>query len=661
MTDFKCIFIIRAGNKVLLQKNTSDKYELISAEHEMLSGEIKEFVQQAYKLVVRDCQELASCGAPQTRTYYVCTDEPKSDPPYGRKWFTLQTAAGKLPGGKPYSAIKDFLQHQAALSNVQLQFGLRESRIVAVGELSPDERGLKCGCVCPICGGVLVARLGQKKQAHFAHHKATDCDIASAQQTALHLLAKELIAEAKGMYFPAATVRCGEVFSSEYSEAWEITQRLPKALEYRPAGFYPCSDVILEKRISDIIPDIILVQGEQRVLVEIAVTHFIDEEKQEKIEKLGLPVLEVDLSDLKAEELNREKLRERLLNTSESKRWAFLPASQARQATFDKYNALYKKAEQDIELEKEQRIQKAEQSRKKREAAQKKYDQLLQPNLYRETLEKRRDDEQTHRIIRQFRFSQDPNYSTVPFFLDIPTTGDLVFDSDRRIWQAAIFDTFVYNRNTERPEPITIYVKRISRWATHYQSFFKLNWDLMPKVFSYAGGYGHQRSLLEQSIREFLWHLSSLGFVSYPEHSQADLLVGHSIVPPNRDAAKALEQVLSGVDQYFPKTPDVIRENMKAFERWQQEQEERVTRAVQRAESEKKRQEQYEAGMQEILNRLPPDGFDGDIPLIDSYGHHWCVCTSCGSIVCDSDMSFYGGANGVNKGVCRECGKREWR
>lgn len=308
--------------------------------------------------------------------------------------------------------------------------------------------------------------------------------------------------------------------------------------------------------------------------------------------------------------------------------------------------------------EEKQRIQKAKKRAERRETAQHKYDRLLCPDLYREVLIKRRDDEQTYRIIQQLSFYHDQNYLEIPFFLDIPTTGDLVFDCDRRIWQAAIFDRFIYNRNTEKAEAATVHAKKVSSWVVNHQRLCKLDWELMPNIFFYVGGYGRRRSLLGQSIWEFLEHLARLGFVERLEYSQADLLAAHSIVPPNENAARALSEVLNGVGPFLPETPDIIRQSMKSFDRWQEENEERAALAMERAENEKKRQEQYEVGLQEICDTLPECGFDGDTPLIDSFGHHWCLCTGCGSIVCDSDMSFYGGANGVNKGVCRECSRR---
>ena len=655
--DNDAVLIIRAENKVLLQKNLYGKYELLSISGSVPQGRVKEYVQRTYSFEINDFKEMEWGESPENRTYYICVSRPASEPPYNQKWFTLLTAAGKLPDEKPYHAIKDFLRHQAELSSVQLQFGLREGKVIAVRELSTDERGLKCGCVCPVCGGALVARMGTKKQAHFAHYKATDCDVAAAQQTALHLLAKELIMEANGMFFPAAPVYRREAFSNERNEAWEITQRLPEVLEYRPAGFYSCSDVILEKKISDIIPDIVLARGKQRVLVEIAVTHFIDEEKQMKIERLGLPVLEVDLSDLRTEELNREELRKRLLNTPEKKVWTFLPMSQARQETFDQYNALYEKAARDIEEEEERRVQEAERREEKQKAAQQKYNQLLKPAQYRKSLEGRRNDEQASLFIGQLKFSQDQNYSAIPFFLDIPTTGDLVFECDRRVWQAAIFDMFIYNRNTEGSESATVHVKKIASWAENYQKLFRLDDELLAKVYASAGGSNYQRSLLQQSVREFLWYLAKIGFISELWNSQAVLLMSHSIVPPNKETAKELDRVLSSVDKDSPKAHDIIREKMLDYERYLQEREEREDRARQQAEIKGERQKQYKVGLQEILDNMPEDGFDGDMPLVDSFGHRWFICTSCGSIVPEKDMLVWGD-DGVNKGICRACSRR---
>lgn len=71
-------------------------------------------------------------------------------------------------------------------SNVQLEFGLHDNLVLNVHDLSFDERGKACNCVCPGCGKPLIAKMGSKNQWHFAHD-GDACNIAAAQQTALHM------------------------------------------------------------------------------------------------------------------------------------------------------------------------------------------------------------------------------------------------------------------------------------------------------------------------------------------------------------------------------------------------------------------------------------------------------------------------------------------
>lgn len=54
-------------------------------------------------------------------------------------------------------------------------FGMRDGRIVTVGMLTQDERGLKCQCKCVLCGGDLVSRFCKERVDHFAH-RAGACD-----------------------------------------------------------------------------------------------------------------------------------------------------------------------------------------------------------------------------------------------------------------------------------------------------------------------------------------------------------------------------------------------------------------------------------------------------------------------------------------------------
>lgn len=49
-------------------------------------------------------------------------------------------------------------------------FGRKNGRLITLFDLDPDkERGEKCNCVCPLCGGPFEARMGEVRSWHFAH------------------------------------------------------------------------------------------------------------------------------------------------------------------------------------------------------------------------------------------------------------------------------------------------------------------------------------------------------------------------------------------------------------------------------------------------------------------------------------------------------------
>ena len=90
-------------------------------------------------------------------------------------------------------------------------------------------------------------------------------------------------------------------------------------MEYKPATIVDFDSVVLEKKVSSIIPDIIAFKGNKACLIEIAVTHFIDENKEKKIQQLKLPVLEIDISSLSAESINRDILKNILKQKRQNK------------------------------------------------------------------------------------------------------------------------------------------------------------------------------------------------------------------------------------------------------------------------------------------------------------------------------------------------------
>ena len=156
-----------------------------------------------------------------------------------------------------------------------LQLALNDKKeIVSIFRVPTGE---KCNCTCPECGEELVAKNKGKsedttlepnqKAAHFAHASGKECEFAG--ETAIHLLAKEVIKKSKRIkiYY-------------EHPEGIELGLK-DEIIEF---------DIVeTEKEYSNgeitIKPDATLKKGNTTLFLEFFKTHQVDEEKREKIEK----------------------------------------------------------------------------------------------------------------------------------------------------------------------------------------------------------------------------------------------------------------------------------------------------------------------------------------------------------------------------------------
>lgn len=148
---------------------------------------------------------------------------------------------------------------------------------------SPNvKRGLACDCTCPSCGVALVARQGDERIHHFAHH-AQSAELCSyATETELHIRAKALIEQRQQVNIPLHITSCG----------------------FAVYKTYPVTNVRLEKFHTGKKPDLIVTINGFDCLIEIAVTHFADNEKRRAYRDNLLNAIEIDLSALKDTEDN---------------------------------------------------------------------------------------------------------------------------------------------------------------------------------------------------------------------------------------------------------------------------------------------------------------------------------------------------------------------
>ena len=128
--------------------------------------------------------------------------------------------------------------------------------------------GKNCGCICAECKGKLIAKNnGRIKTHHFAHESGNDN--IKCSQTALHLLAKEIIAEEK---------------------------RIPAFVDGK-IEFVFVETIEQEKNLGDIKPDLYAEFNGSPIAVEIFVSHSVDAVKFEKIQNHKLTTFEINLSE----------------------------------------------------------------------------------------------------------------------------------------------------------------------------------------------------------------------------------------------------------------------------------------------------------------------------------------------------------------------------
>ena len=67
-------------------------------------------------------------------------------------------------------------------------------------------------------------------------------------------------------------------------------------------------------------------------------------------------------------------------------------------------------------------------------------------------------------------------------------------------------------------------------------------------------------------------------------------------------------------------------------------------------------QEQLDAEYKRICNSFDVSSEEW---TVDCFGRRWILCERCGQIKRDTEMAYYGGSDGPNKGVCSTCSRGE--
>ena len=167
-------------------------------------------------------------------------------------------------------------------------------------------RGEKCKCIA--CGERLIAKKGDRRLRihHFAHAPGVDCEY--GYESSLHLAAKSILEKVDKFIIPSIYVH------------FPLSNKEPILVQEETK--IEISKVILEKRLSNVIPDIVICSGDKELFVEIFVTHRVDDEKLQKIKKEKISTIEIDLSDVDRS-ISLDELKSVLVTETDKKTWVY--------------------------------------------------------------------------------------------------------------------------------------------------------------------------------------------------------------------------------------------------------------------------------------------------------------------------------------------------
>lgn len=450
---------------------------------------------------------------------------------------------------------------------MEIIYGIRNDngKVVSIDEIPNDKPGLQCNCICTYCKGALQAcSLNGLVRRYFRHHteaidansshRTRDCSSYSANETALHLMAKQIIADEKKILVPPKNISMFEAGITDIPH--EIENKVPP-YELQKTRSVVAENVELEKPLDGFTPDVFIKTARGELLVEIFVHHQVGEFKKEKVAERGSAMLEINLSKFVDTPVKSDELKSVILSSEKHKEWIYYPLSSESLIGAKHYydNLDVVKNHRRRVLEKKRRLEREHENSVRRNQ---KIKELFESEKYAAESNRLRNDdaflascEKWHKG-HWFPFAQHyRQHKEAPFFIDIPITGEMVFKCDRRIWQSLIFNRYIYGR---KEDGARIHVDGIFD-ALKDDYNIEIDYDLTYKLTDPRND-ARTIHLRRDVIRTYMDYLEEIGFViSSFDSSRQDwrtVQARRTINPPLCDEANALSLAIKSANTQSP-------------------------------------------------------------------------------------------------------------
>lgn len=273
----------------------------------------------------------------------------------------------------------------------------------------------------------MVAKHPKEKVAHFAHHNAEACS--TGYETALHLAAKQVLLHCRQILVPPIAAQSSLYDKTTGAEATATRHITSKSISL--------DSVEEESRDFDgVVPDIVATFKGKLLFIEIAVTHFVDEAKLEKLKQIGIPTLEIDLSD--GPELpTLADIEQMVIHEVANRSWLFNP----------KQHQLQQQVDAAAQVSLKERVYRILESRVIRQREHKRYLQL--PDLEK---------------LRIEVAATGLSFDLLRPIVGKQVKGDESFGVSNAVWQTAIYRRFIH-----RNQGTVFHADEVSAWlAGHF-------------------------------------------------------------------------------------------------------------------------------------------------------------------------------------------------
>jgi len=323
----------------------------------------------------------------------------------------------------------------ATTSSLRVPFGQKNGQMVTPADVPS---GRACECFCPGCSLPLLAKKGEHNVWHFAHDGG---GCATGAETAIHLMAKQILAAERTISLPAPGVTLSA--TDAFGKVKTVTANLAKAQVAR----YTQVDleVTRDNRRADAVG--VDEHGAEH-WVEVYVRHAVSAEKAQDLASQEYLSYEIQLNDLSAH-LSLAELRTAVIASPGRVRWISYPGMAALRATLTEKLQKIIQASKRKKLEDDAQIRQAYQSQGR--------DSLPQDFGWgRRQREKTRAEARVAQANQAFRSADAASKRAYlkaklripegarPALVNVEVRGHDSFSVPRDIWQADVFRKWVF-------------------------------------------------------------------------------------------------------------------------------------------------------------------------------------------------------------------------